>query len=218
MGGCQNYGPLLGPLNTRCRVILRTQRGTRIWQPPIYSCTILRTLGGLQALLAGNEGCLPLTLTTNSPDPSWQTFYRGPKDHMNIWILHSGCKTQDKGDARNHGLENTATIWCAASPSPCPSTLSSSCCYCFPLPPSSSSLSSLPFTFFFIFLLYITVLPIAPVLLSVSFLFWRGVGREVEVFVRRDSFQKAPLCKSERMFTNSTPDKSVHGKIRSVCS
>ena len=24
MGGCQNYGPLLGPLNTRCRGILRT--------------------------------------------------------------------------------------------------------------------------------------------------------------------------------------------------
>ena len=30
MGGCQNQGPVLGPLNTRCRVILRTQRGTII--------------------------------------------------------------------------------------------------------------------------------------------------------------------------------------------
>ena len=30
MGGCQNYGPLLGPLNTRCRIILRTQQGTII--------------------------------------------------------------------------------------------------------------------------------------------------------------------------------------------
>ena len=30
MGGCQNYGPLLGPMNTRCRIILRTQKGTRI--------------------------------------------------------------------------------------------------------------------------------------------------------------------------------------------
>ena len=30
MGGCQNYGPLLGPLNTRCRIILRTQKGTII--------------------------------------------------------------------------------------------------------------------------------------------------------------------------------------------
>ena len=28
MGGCQNYGPLLGPLNIRCRIILRTQKGT----------------------------------------------------------------------------------------------------------------------------------------------------------------------------------------------
>ena len=30
MGGCQNYGPLLGPLNTRCRILLRTQKGTII--------------------------------------------------------------------------------------------------------------------------------------------------------------------------------------------
>ena len=30
MGGCQNYCPLVGPLCTRCRVILRTQKGTII--------------------------------------------------------------------------------------------------------------------------------------------------------------------------------------------
>ena len=35
LGGCQNYGPLLGPLNTRCRVILRTQKAPQFWQPPI---------------------------------------------------------------------------------------------------------------------------------------------------------------------------------------
>ena len=28
MGGCQNYGPLLGNLNTRCRIVLRTPKGT----------------------------------------------------------------------------------------------------------------------------------------------------------------------------------------------
>ena len=27
VGGCQNYGPLLGPLNTRCHIILRTPKG-----------------------------------------------------------------------------------------------------------------------------------------------------------------------------------------------
>ena len=26
MGGCQNSGPFLGPLNTRCRIVLRTQK------------------------------------------------------------------------------------------------------------------------------------------------------------------------------------------------
>ena len=30
MGGCQNQGPLLGTLNTRCRTILRTQKETLI--------------------------------------------------------------------------------------------------------------------------------------------------------------------------------------------
>ena len=30
MGDLQNYGPFLGPLNTRCRIILRTQKGTII--------------------------------------------------------------------------------------------------------------------------------------------------------------------------------------------
>ena len=28
MGGCQNYGHLLGPLHTRCGIILRTQKVT----------------------------------------------------------------------------------------------------------------------------------------------------------------------------------------------
>ena len=30
MGSCQNYGPFLGTLNLRCRIILRTQKGTII--------------------------------------------------------------------------------------------------------------------------------------------------------------------------------------------
>ena len=30
MGGSQNYGPFLGLLNTRCRIILRTHKGTII--------------------------------------------------------------------------------------------------------------------------------------------------------------------------------------------
>ena len=30
LGGCQNYGPFLGTLNIRCRIIIRTQKGTLI--------------------------------------------------------------------------------------------------------------------------------------------------------------------------------------------
>ena len=38
MGGCQHYGPLLGPLNTRCCTILRTKHGTKILtkHPSLY--------------------------------------------------------------------------------------------------------------------------------------------------------------------------------------
>ena len=28
MGGCQNYGPFLDPLNIRCRIIIGIQKGT----------------------------------------------------------------------------------------------------------------------------------------------------------------------------------------------
>ena len=30
MGSCQNYGPFLGTLNIRCRLVLGTQQGTII--------------------------------------------------------------------------------------------------------------------------------------------------------------------------------------------
>ena len=30
MGGCQNYGPFLGTLNIRCRIIMGIQKGTII--------------------------------------------------------------------------------------------------------------------------------------------------------------------------------------------
>ena len=30
MGGCQNYGPLLGPLSTRCRIVSKIQKATII--------------------------------------------------------------------------------------------------------------------------------------------------------------------------------------------
>ena len=30
MDGCQNYGPFLGTLNIRCRIIIGTQKGTII--------------------------------------------------------------------------------------------------------------------------------------------------------------------------------------------
>ena len=45
MGGCQNYGPLLGPLNTRCRIRKRTKKGAMILTT--YTPRSLGTGGGL---------------------------------------------------------------------------------------------------------------------------------------------------------------------------
>ena len=41
MGSCQNYGPLLGTLNIRCRIILRprTQQGTMILTTALIGAT-----------------------------------------------------------------------------------------------------------------------------------------------------------------------------------
>ena len=49
MGGYQNYGPLLGPLNIRCRIILRTQKGTIILTTThiyigIYPCELFTSI------------------------------------------------------------------------------------------------------------------------------------------------------------------------------
>ena len=30
MSGCQNYGPFLGALNIRCRIVIGTSKGTKI--------------------------------------------------------------------------------------------------------------------------------------------------------------------------------------------
>ena len=43
MGGCQNYGPFLGTLNIRCRIIIGTQKGTIILTTTqiLYRCFTL---------------------------------------------------------------------------------------------------------------------------------------------------------------------------------
>ena len=46
MGSCQNDGPFLGTLNIRCRIIIRTQKGTIILTTiHIYIYTTIMELG-----------------------------------------------------------------------------------------------------------------------------------------------------------------------------
>ena len=69
MGGYKNHGPLLGPLNTMCRIVLRTQEGTilltttRLRNDSVGSLVGIRPqpwslveVGAAQALVAVGEG------------------------------------------------------------------------------------------------------------------------------------------------------------------
>ena len=47
-----------------------------------------------------------------------RVIYKGPKDHINIRISHSGPKAQDKGDSRHHGIRGILVfMWSFGSPS-----------------------------------------------------------------------------------------------------
>ena len=63
MVGCENYGPLLGPSNNRCRIILRTPKGTII--------LITTHLKGIQGLYRDN-GDLHLGYRGLCKVPTWQ--------------------------------------------------------------------------------------------------------------------------------------------------
>lgn len=65
MGSCQNYGPFWGTLYNRCRIIIRTQKGTIIlttthiaprhgtpWPGRILSGRLARGLGALDSALS----------------------------------------------------------------------------------------------------------------------------------------------------------------------
>ena len=47
MGGCQNYGPFLGTLNIRCRIILRTHKR----DPILENCPYARAMEASLVLL-----------------------------------------------------------------------------------------------------------------------------------------------------------------------
>ena len=46
MGSCQDEGPFLGTLNHRCRIILRTQKGTLILTTALLALGMTRLKGG----------------------------------------------------------------------------------------------------------------------------------------------------------------------------
>ena len=68
MGSCQNYGPFLGTLNNRCRIIIGTQKGTIILTTThiklyLYDIPnpVLRSLAGFGFRCFADEGWVELT-------------------------------------------------------------------------------------------------------------------------------------------------------------
>ena len=72
MGGCQNYGPFWGTLNKRCRIIIRTQRGTIILTTThIYPLKQSKTKTGAKAARPDALGETPL-MSAVRPGPRRQ--------------------------------------------------------------------------------------------------------------------------------------------------
>ena len=65
VGSCQKYDPLLGPLNTKCRIVLRTQKGTTI----LTTTHVMQPQGRLQHILFSQSlQALLATTTCSLPD------------------------------------------------------------------------------------------------------------------------------------------------------
>ena len=56
MGGCQDYGPFLGALNTRCRIIIRIPKGTIILTTTRVGLKVKGSRVGFRALGLGLGG------------------------------------------------------------------------------------------------------------------------------------------------------------------
>ena len=67
MDGCQNYGPFLGTLNIRCRIIIGTQKGTIILRTThIFSGLITIKTRGLGLRV---QGAVTKTRKRCNPNP-----------------------------------------------------------------------------------------------------------------------------------------------------
>ena len=70
VGGCQTYGALLGPQNTRCRIIPRIQKGTIVLQSPIFLAGYLQLGLHATAYCCDSAPSSPQQLWGLVPEPS----------------------------------------------------------------------------------------------------------------------------------------------------
>ena len=87
MGGCQNYGPFLGTLNIRCRIIIGIQKGTVILTTTHRSLVV----GGVQ-VVAHDDIRLGIIIPNPGEDkPKCLIFGSSgeplvPRHHSQLWL------------------------------------------------------------------------------------------------------------------------------------
>ena len=93
MGGCQNYGPFLGTLNIRCRIIIGTQKGTIILTTThVYSnSTVLLSSAARRSTtqVMNNLDFVHLDAYTEAIVPKAQPLDTAGMRSRNLWILHA---------------------------------------------------------------------------------------------------------------------------------
>ena len=102
MGGCQNYGPLLGTLNIRCRTIIGTQKGTIVLTTTHMKHNfhfILHALCHLLLYLLKNPIIIPLKqieygfgyVLISSPYTPYSIYFRGTIHPLSPGTPSSRC-------------------------------------------------------------------------------------------------------------------------------
>ena len=75
VGSCQNYGPFLGTLNIKCRILIRTQKGTIILTATHFESVPRREVAGLTGLPKGSEDSKQVAFFPNGTEEEAQTIY-----------------------------------------------------------------------------------------------------------------------------------------------
>ena len=104
MGGCQNYGPFLGTLNIRCRIIIGSQKGTIILTTTHRRYTSSALLPEIRTLLNEILNLQPKAVETSNPQAKNLSKFKQDTTHWgNIGVIlgSNGDNGKENGSYSN---------------------------------------------------------------------------------------------------------------------